>query len=126
MPVAITKSFRFEAAHFIPAFPEGHKCRRMHGHSFKVEVKVAGEIQPELGILIDFGDIKAVVKPYIDFLDHYCLNDLGEEHDIALLKNPTSENIAKWLYGELKPKLQGLHSILVHETCTSACEYWED
>lgn len=125
MPVIITKKFTFESAHFIPAFAPGHKCRRMHGHSFKAEVKVAGEIDPTLGILIDFADIKAVVKPYIEKLDHDCLNDIGERDNIELLKNPTSENIAKWLFLELKGKLPGLHSIRIHETCTSACEYFE-
>lgn len=125
MPVIITKKFTFESAHFIPAFAVGHKCRRMHGHSFKAEVRVAGEINPETGVLMDFADIKAAVKPYIDLLDHDCLNDIGERENIELLKNPTSENIAKWLFGELKPKLAGLHSIHIHETCTSACEYHE-
>lgn len=125
MPFLITKKFDFEAAHFIPAFPEGHKCRRMHGHSFKVEIKVSGEIDPKLGILMDFAEIKAVVKPYIDFLDHQCLNDLGEEENIELLKNPTSENICIWLFHELSPKLPMLKSVVIHETCTSACEYYE-
>ena len=126
MPFVITKKFDFEAAHFIPAFEEGHKCRRMHGHSFKVEVKIKGDIDPKLGILLDFGDIKKVVKPYIDYLDHDCLNDLAERDQIELLKNPTSENICLWLYQELRPKLPMLHSIVVHETCTSACEYFAD
>lgn len=126
MPFIITKKFDFEAAHYIPVFPENHKCRRMHGHSFKVEVKVKGEINSELGILIDFADIKAVVKPYIDLLDHDCLNELAEREGIELLKNPTSENICIWLYKEIKPQLDILHSVVVKETCTSGCEYWEE
>ena len=126
MPVALTKTFRFEAAHFLPTFAEGHKCRRMHGHSFRVEIKVKGEIDPVSGILVDFGDIKAVVKPIIDGLDHYCLNELGKERNEALLLNPTSENLAKWLFRTIKPKLKILSSIVVHETCTSLCEYWEE
>jgi 6-pyruvoyl tetrahydropterin synthase/QueD family protein len=126
MPFIITKKFDFEAAHYIPAFAEGHKCRRMHGHSFRVEIKVKGEIQPELGILVDFADIKAAVKPYIEYLDHDCLNDLAERDNIDLLRNPTSENICIWLYRVLKPKLPILHSVTVHETCTSGCEYFED
>jgi 6-pyruvoyltetrahydropterin/6-carboxytetrahydropterin synthase len=126
MPFIITKKFSFEAAHFIPAFEEGHKCRRMHGHSFGVEIKVKGEIQPELGILMDFSDIKAAVKPIIDYLDHDCLNDLAERDNVDLLRNPTSENICVWLYKVLKPKLPILHSVTVHETCTSGCEYFEN
>ena len=126
MPFLITKKFDFEAAHFIPAFAEGHKCRRMHGHSFKVEIKVKGDLNPDLGILMDFADIKAVVKPYIEYLDHDCLNDLAERDNVDLLRNPTSENICLWLFKEIKPKLPMLFSVIVHETCTSACEYSED
>ena len=125
MPVSLTKTFGFEAAHFLPTFEEGHKCRRMHGHSFRVEVKVLGEIDAKTGILMDFKDIKAVVKPIIEGLDHHCLNDLGVERNEVLLMNPTSENLAKWLYGVIKPQLSILHSVTVHETCTSLCEYWE-
>lgn len=125
MPFIITKKFDFEAAHFIPAFPEGHKCRKMHGHSFKVEVKIEGEYDEEMGILMDFADIKKVVKPYIEYMDHACLNELGEQDNIRLLQNPTSENICVWLYKELAPKLPMLKSIVVHETCTSQCEYFE-
>lgn len=126
MPFIITKKFDFEAAHYIPAFEEGHKCRQMHGHSFKVEVKIQGEIDAEMGILMDFADIKSVVKPYIEYMDHNCLNDLGEKDDVPMLKNPTSENICLWLYQELAPKLPMLKSIVVHETCTSGAEYFKD
>ncbi len=123
MPVIISKSFRFEAAHWLPGMPEGHKCRRMHGHSFKIKVRVQGITDPDTGILMDFGDIKQVVKPYIEMLDHWCINDVGERLGEPLLQNPTSENLAEWLYHELEGKLTGLLSILVYETCTSECEY---
>lgn len=126
MSAIITKKFRFEAAHHLPQFPEGHKCRRLHGHSFRVEIKVKGQINPDTGIIIDFGDIKKVTKPYIEMLDHYCLNEVGEEKGIDLLKLPSSENICKWLFHELEPKLEGLHSVVVHETCTCSCEYFGD
>ena len=123
MPVKISKSFRFESAHWLPGMPEGHKCRRMHGHSFKVTVQVVGETDPVTGILIDFGDIKTVVKPYIDMLDHWCLNDVGERLNDDLLRNPTSENLSQWFFEQLAPLIPGLYSVLVHETCTSSCEY---
>ncbi|MEL6591220.1 MAG: 6-carboxytetrahydropterin synthase QueD [Bacteroidota bacterium] len=123
MPAIITKKFTFEAAHHLPQMPEGHKCRRLHGHSFRLEVNVLGEIDPSTGMVMDFGDIKAVVKPYVDYLDHWCINDVAERDNIELLKNPTSENLAHWLYEEIKPKLPGLYSVVVHETCTSRCEY---
>ena len=124
MSAILTKQFRFEAAHYLPQFPEGHKCRRLHGHSFRIEVKVQGEVDPLTGIIIDFGDIKKVVKPYINMLDHYCLNEVGEERGIEELKMPSSENIGKWLYHELEGKIEGLYSVVVHETCTCSCEYF--
>lgn len=122
LAVIITKEFRFEAAHFLPNMPEGHKCRRMHGHSFRIEVKVQGEPNAHTGILMDFAEIKAVVKPFIDKLDHFVLNEVGEQENDRWLKNPTSEHLAIWFFEQLKDKLP-LHSIVVHETCTSHCEY---
>ena len=102
--------------------PPGHKCRRMHGHSFVVDVCIAGDIDPETGILMDFGDIKQVVKPLIEQLDHYVLNEVGEATNDALLMNPTSENLAKWFFDKLLAQLP-IYSVTIHETCTSRCEY---
>lgn len=117
MRVRLGKTFGFEAAHFLPCFPEGHKCRRMHGHSFKVEVVVAGEVAPEKGYLIDYGEIAAAVKPIEQALDHRVLNE------IEGLEIPTSEVIARWVYDRLKPTLPLLAEVVVHETCTSRCHY---
>lgn len=117
MRVRLSKTFRFEAAHDLPCFPDGHKCRRLHGHSFVFDVVVEGDIPDNRGYLIDYGDIKAVVNPLVDRLDHFYLND------IPGLENPTSEVISGWLWNEIKPKLPLLASIVVHETCTSTCEY---
>jgi len=117
MRVKLSKTFSFEAAHDLPTFPDGHKCRRLHGHSFKFDVVVEGEVAPEKGYLIDYGDIKVAAAPIIKQLDHYYLND------IEGLANPTSEVLAKWLYGKLKPALPMLSAIVVYETCTSMCEY---
>jgi len=117
MHVRLSKTFTFEAAHHLPSFPEGHKCRRMHGHSFKVDVIVEGEIPQGQHHLVDYGDISAAIKPVRDRLDHYCLND------IEGLENPTSERLAEWIWNRLKPKLELLSEIHVHETCTSRCEY---
>jgi 6-pyruvoyltetrahydropterin/6-carboxytetrahydropterin synthase len=117
MQVKLTKSFDFEAAHWLPTFPEGHKCRRLHGHSFKVDVIVAGEVDPAKGYLIDFGVIKDAVEPVRRQLDHYCLND------IAGLENPTAEMLARWVYDRLKPVLPLLHAVRVRETCTCEAEY---
>ena len=76
MRVTLAKSFTFEAAHYLPCFPDGHKCRRMHGHSFKVEVVVEGEMDPAKGYLVDYGDIKKAISPVHDALDHRCLNEV--------------------------------------------------
>jgi 6-pyruvoyltetrahydropterin/6-carboxytetrahydropterin synthase len=117
MHVRLTKTFRFEAAHDLPTFPQGHKCRRLHGHSFRFDVIVAGEVDPERGYLIDYGDIKKVTDPLVKQLDHFYLNEIDG------LSNPTSEVIGKWLWDRLKPLLPMLDTVIVHETCTSACEY---
>ena len=116
----IYKEFSFEAAHLLPHVPEGHKCARLHGHSFKVEVHVSGKVDEKLGWIMDFGDIKKVVNPVIKKLDHYYLND------IAGLENPTSENIAKWIWQVLKPELPSLSKLVIKETCTSGCVYQGD
>lgn len=113
----IFKVFTFEAAHRLPNVPEGHKCARLHGHSFRVEIHVRGDVDPHTGWVMDFADIKKVFRPIYDRLDHYYLND------IAGLENPTSENIAIWIWEELKPNLPLLSRIVVHETCTSGCTY---
>jgi len=116
--VSIIKNYRFEAAHYLPNVPEGHKCGRMHGHSFQFEVVLTGKMDPGMGWLCDFADISSIVKPLIEEnLDHYLLND------VQGLENPTSEVISIWIWKHLKPKLPLLSKIIVHETCTSRCEY---
>lgn len=117
MHVRLVKSFDFEAAHWLPSFPDGHKCRRMHGHSFRVEVIVAGDVPESKGYLIDYGEIKAAIEPVREALDHRLLNE------IAGLENPTSEVIAGWVWRRLKPTLPMLAEVVVHETCTSRCHY---
>ena len=117
MRVRLTKTFHFEAAHDLPTFPDGHKCRRLHGHSFRFDVVVEGEVEPAKGYLIDYGDIKKAADPIVKQLDHYYLNE------IEGLSNPTSEIIAKWLWDKLKPALPMLVLITVYETCTSRCDY---
>ena len=117
MRVRLTKTFGFEAAHDLPTFPVGHKCRRLHGHSFRFDLVVEGEVEEKQGYLIDYGEIKAAAEPVVQVLDHHYLNE------IEGLGNPTSENIARWLWVKLKPILPNLTAVIVHETCTSACEY---
>jgi 6-pyruvoyltetrahydropterin/6-carboxytetrahydropterin synthase len=116
----IYKEFSFEAAHLLPNVPAGHKCGRLHGHSFRVEVHVAGPLHPVLGWVMDYADIKTIVKPVLARLDHYYLND------IPGLDNPTSEVIARWLWQQLRPLLPELCRIVIKETCTSGCVYSGD
>ncbi|MFT5426073.1 MAG: 6-pyruvoyltetrahydropterin/6-carboxytetrahydropterin synthase [Gammaproteobacteria bacterium] len=113
----IYKEFTIEAAHLLPNVPEGHKCKRLHGHSFKIEIHVGGDINPELGWVMDFNDIKDSFKPIFEQLDHHYLND------VEGLENPTSENLARWLWLKLLPNLAQLKKIVVKETCTSGCVY---
>lgn len=115
MKIELRKNFQFEAAHLLPLLPKSHKCRRLHGHSFKVEIAVVGECDPELGWLIDYADLTAAFRPIWEKLDHFYLNE------ISGLDNPTSENIAAWIWKRLKPKLPLLTEIVVAETCQSRC-----
>ena len=117
MKIELRKSFQFEAAHLLPLLPKTHKCRRLHGHSFKVEIVVAGDCDPKLGWLMDYADITAAFKPIWDTLDHNYLNK------IPGLKNPTSEVVAVWIWRKLKPKLPLLTEVVVAETCTARAVY---
>ena len=118
MRVELSREFTFEAAHRLPHVPADHKCYRLHGHGYRVEVMVAGEVDAATGWLIDFGDIRATVEPLLkEQLDHRNLND------IAGLENPTSELLCAWLWQRLAPRLPGLAAITVHETCTARCTY---
>jgi 6-pyruvoyltetrahydropterin/6-carboxytetrahydropterin synthase len=116
-PMDIFKIFTLEAAHRLPNVPPGHKCARLHGHSFRVEIHISGEIDPHTGWVMDFADIKAAFKPLYDQLDHHYLND------IEGLENPTSEQLARWIWDRLKPALPLLSEVVVHETCTSGSRY---
>ncbi|MGW0542308.1 6-carboxytetrahydropterin synthase QueD [Streptomyces griseoincarnatus] len=113
----IFREFTFEAAHRLPNVPEGHKCARLHGHSYKVIVHVDAPVDPESGWVMDFGDLKKAFKPLEAKLDHYYLND------IEGLENPTSEVLARWIWERLKPTLPDLSALTVRETCTSGCTY---
>lgn len=113
----IFKAFTLESAHRLPNVPAGHKCARIHGHSFRVEIHVSGEVDPQVGWVQDFADIKAAFEPLFTQLDHNYLNE------IAGLENPTSENLARWVWDRLKPKLPLLSKIVVHETCTCGAIY---
>ncbi len=113
----IFKDFAFEAAHHLPNAPEGHKCRRLHGHSFKVRIFVKGPAGLESGWVQDFADIKRAFRPYYEQLDHHYLNE------IEGLENPTCEKLAAWIWSRLKPALPLLSRVETFDTCTSGCIY---
>jgi len=114
------KEFTFEAAHRLPTMPEDHKCHRLHGHSFRIEIHVRGDVDAHTGMVMDFAEIKAVFKPIYERLDHHYLNDIDG------LENPTSENLARWVWQQLKPLLPQLCRIVLRETCTTGCIYEGD
>jgi 6-pyruvoyltetrahydropterin/6-carboxytetrahydropterin synthase len=113
----VFKVFTFEAAHRLPNVPPGHRCAGLHGHTFSVEVRVRGPVGPDSGWVQDFADLKSAFQPLLDKLDHACLNE------IQGLENPTSENIARWLWVRLQPALPGMCRITVQENCTCGCIY---
>lgn len=113
----IYREFTFEAAHLLPNVPEGHKCARLHGHSYRVEVHVAGDVDGHSGWVQDFGDLKLAFKPLEEALDHHYLNE------VPGLENPTSEVLSKWIWDRLIDQLPKLSSVSVRETCTSGCIY---
>jgi 6-pyruvoyltetrahydropterin/6-carboxytetrahydropterin synthase len=113
----IFRAFTIEAAHRLPNVPQGHKCSRLHGHSFRIELYISGDVDAHTGWVMDFADVKAAFQPIYDRLDHHYLNE------IAGLENPTSENLARWIWVETKKSLPKLSKVVVHETCTSGCAY---
>ena len=117
MQAELVKTFRFEAAHTLPHVPPGHKCGRMHGHSYRVDIHVTGQADPHTGWVIDFGEIKKAVEPILEELDHRCLND------VPGLENSTSENICRYFWQKLAGTLAGLSAITLWESDTSRCVY---
>jgi 6-pyruvoyltetrahydropterin/6-carboxytetrahydropterin synthase len=116
----IWKEFSFDAAHLLPNVPEGHKCRRLHGHTYTVRIYVRGTPDENVGWIIDFADIKQAFDPIRERLDHYYLNE------IEGLENPTAEMLARWIWQRLEQRLEGLSRIEIQETCTSGCTYEGD
>lgn len=113
----ITQAFTFEAAHWLPNVPETHRCRRMHGHSYRVELRLEGPVDPHTGFVVDFFDLEAAFGPLLARLDHYCLNE------IEGLENPTAEHIAAWIWDRIKGEIPLLAAVLVFETPMSWAEY---
>lgn len=115
--IEIYKEFNFDAAHYLPNVPKGHKCKNMHGHTYHVKISAKGPIDPTLGWVEDFGYIKKVWEPVMQQLDHKILNE------VSGLENPTAENISIWIWNKIIDKIPYLHSVEVKETLTSGAIY---
>ncbi len=113
----ITQSFTFEAAHRLPNVPTTHRCHRMHGHSYRVDLRLEGPVDPHTGFVVDFFDVEAAFGPLLKRLDHHCLNE------VEGLENPTAENIAVWIFERVKPGLPLLSAVTVYETPMCWAEY---
>jgi 6-pyruvoyltetrahydropterin/6-carboxytetrahydropterin synthase len=113
----IFQEFTFEAAHRLPHVPLGHKCSRLHGHSYRVAVHLTGVVDEHAGWIRDFADVSCAMRPVLDRLDHYYLNE------VEGLENPTSEVLARWIWVRLHPALPELSQVVVRETCDSGCVY---
>lgn len=116
----VFRVFQVEAAHFLPNVPAGHKCARMHGHSFRIEIHIRGSVGDTSGWVMDFAELRDAFQPLHDQLDHHCLNDIDG------LENPTSENLARWIWTRMAPVLPGLRKVCVQETCNAGCIYRGD
>lgn len=120
MKVELSRKYNFSAAHYLPNVPERHKCRRLHGHSYEIEIVIRGEIDSDAGWLMDYGAIDERVDPVLAEVDHRTLNE------IRGLENATSEHLCGWLWQRLKEQLPGLCRVSVAETCAAACHYYGD
>ncbi len=117
MQAELVKTFRFDAAHALPNVPPGHKCSVLHGHGYRLDIHVTGEVDPEFGWVMDFGKIKATVAPLVDRLDHSRIDE------ILGLENSTSELLAAWLWDRIRPDLPELSKIVICESDASRCIY---
>ena len=115
--MTLFKIFTFDSAHFLPHVPEGHKCKNVHGHTYRLTVHLEAPLEEHLCWVMDFADVKKVVKPIINQVDHKLLND------IEGLENPTCEILAQWLWEKIKPEIPILNKIELWETPASGCVY---
>ena len=117
MIAELVRTWRIEAAHRLPHLPPSHKCSRMHGHGYGIEVRVRGRVGKRTGWVMDYAAIDRAAEPLLQSLDHRCLNE------VEGLENPTSEHLAKWIFDRLRGRLPGLVEITVAETPHARCVY---
>lgn len=117
MKYELKQHFQIESARWLPHLPSSHPCSRMHGHSFKIVLRIVGDLHPQIGWVIDYNDIQAIMRPILEQIDHRVLNE------VAGLENPTSELLAKWIFEKAQPLLPGLRLVTVAETAATECSY---
>jgi 6-pyruvoyltetrahydropterin/6-carboxytetrahydropterin synthase len=120
MRTELSRQYRIEAAHLLPRVPEGHKCARLHGHSFHITLTIAGPVDPATGWIIDFAEIDRAWQPIHDLLDHRYLNE------VEGLDNPTSELLARWILERMRLPNGKLRAVTVAETCCAACTVYDE
>ena len=114
----LEKDFTFDSAHYLASVDDNHKCGEIHGHTYLVTIGIEAEVDKKMGWLMDFGEVKQIVNPIIDFLDHKMLNN------IEGLENSTAEYIAIYIYNKIKPDIPSLTFVRVQETPTARCTYY--
>ncbi len=121
MQIEVVKEFTFDSAHCLPAHPG--KCKNVHGHTYKLQVGFKGPINPETGMVIDFGNVKEIVKDLIiDKLDHAMLNEVNWSGFPK--ETPTAENMVEWIVGVLSGAIEvPVNSVRLYETPTSYAEW---
>lgn len=117
MKYELKQHFQIESARFLPKLPKTHPCSNMHGHSFKIILTLVGDLDPQIGWLIDYNDISKLMQPTLELIDHKVLNE------VPGLENPTSELLSKWLYDRVKKELPELVKVTVAETPLTECSY---
>lgn len=117
MKFELKQHFQIESARFLPQLPKSHPCARLHGHSFKIILTLTGDLDPNLGWVIDYNEIQAKMKPLLEQIDHRVLNE------VEGLQNPTSELLAKWIFDRAQPALPMLVKVMVAETPSTECTY---
>ena len=120
MRIRLTHDFHLESAHHLPGVPAEHKCHRIHGHSFVIEIHIEGDVDPKTGWLMDYAELQEIFEPVRQQIDHRLLNE------IEGLENPTSENLAHWIWQKLQPALPSLREIVVRESDAARCSYRGD
>jgi 6-pyruvoyltetrahydropterin/6-carboxytetrahydropterin synthase len=123
----VTVEDSFAAGHYLRNYRG--KCENPHGHNYKVRVTLAGEQLDKAGLLIDFKDLRDVMKQVIDRLDHRMINDL----EPFTVLNPSAENLAKYFFDEANGRLRsttngrvGVKMVTIFETDTTTASYSEN